>query len=221
MNLLLISIVNYNPITNFAAFFIGVALFRNFSKEIKTVFYFVTLGVITEISARLFMHYVVKNAMPIGHFYFPVAFFLIGVFYIQVLKNFIRAKYIIAVIIAFEIYCVINTLFIQGLFEFASLVGSIGSIIVSIFSVAFYTKIMLEAKIVRLSKEPVVWINTAFLIYFTGNFFYYSLYNLRLIASMEIALIALEFFSALNILFYLAISIAFIKAGIKKSQKIK
>jgi hypothetical protein len=105
------------------------------------------------------------------------------------------------------------------LFEFPSLVGSIGAMIVFIFSIAFFSKVMVEAKISKLAGEPLIWINTAILIYFTGNFFYYSLYNYRLKASFDIAMLAAKFFGVLNILFYLIIAIGFLKVK-KKPAKI-
>lgn len=203
--------INYfNSLTNYAAFFIGIALYRNFPREIKTIFYFVALGVLTETFARLFMHFVMKNAMPIGHFYFPIAFLLAGWFYIQVLKGFIKPLYIVIIIAMFEVYSVINSVFIQSLFEYASLVGSIGSMLIFMFSIAFFIKVMIEAKILKLASEPLIWINTAFLTYYTFNFFYYSLYNLRIIASPEVTQIAIRFFSLMNLLFYLIICIAFL-----------
>jgi hypothetical protein len=203
-------LVKINPLTNFAAFFIGIALYRKFPREVKTLFYFVALGVLTEIFARLFMRFVIKNAMPIGHFYFPIAFLLAGWFYIQVLKGFVKPIFLIIIIAIFEVYSVINSVFIQNLFEFASLVGSIGSMLIFMFSVTYFIKVMSEAKIKKLSSEPLIWINTAFLIYYTVNFFYFSLYNLRVNASREVAEIAIRFFSVMNLLFYLLICIAFL-----------
>lgn len=203
--------INYfNSLTNFAAFFIGIALYRNFPREIKTIFCFVALGVLTETFARLFMHFVMKNAMPIGHFYFPIAFLLAGWFYVQVLKGFIKPLYIVIIIAMFEVYSIINSVFIQSLFEFASLVGSIGSMLIFMFSIAFFIKVMIEAKITNLASEPLIWINTAFLIYYTFNFFYFSLYNLRITASPEVTQIAIRFFSLMNLLFYLIICIVFL-----------
>jgi len=214
-------LIKLNHVTNIAAFFIGITLYRNFPREIKTLFYFVTLGVITESFARLFMHFVMKNAMPIGHFYFPIAFLLAGWFYIQVLKGFIKPLYIVIIIAIFEVYSIINSVFIQGLFEFASLVGSIGSMLIFMFAVAFFIKVMTEAKITKLSQEPLIWINSAFLLYYTVNFFYFSLYNLRIDASKEVTQIAIRFFSVMNLLFYLLICVAFLMFRKKKLSILK
>ena len=203
-------IIKINAITNVIAFIIGIIQYRYFTKELKYIFYFVAFGVLTEIYSRFHLNYIMKNAMPIGHFYFPVAFLILGLFYLQVLKNFIGYKFIIITIVAYEVYSIVNSLFIQSIFDFASLVGAIGAMILFLFSVAFFTKIMVEAKIQKLSKEPLIWINTAILIYYTGNFFYYSLYNLRINSSLEIFLFSAKLFSVLNMIFYLIIIIGFL-----------
>lgn len=207
-------------ITNFIAFIVGILKYRLLSKELRTVFYFVCLGVLTETYTRIHTHFVMKNTMPIGHFYFPLAFLILGVFYLQLLKDFIKSKHILFVIILFLIYCIINSVFIQNIFEYPSIEGSIGSIIIFILAVAYFIKVMIEAKIIFLSKEPLIWINTALLIYFAGNFFFYILYNVRLTASREVALFAVKVFAGLNLLFYFLIAIGFLKVK-KASPSIK
>jgi hypothetical protein len=214
-------IFKINALTNLIAFIIGFIYFKYFSKEIKIVFYFVAFGVMTETYTKVHQHFIMKNTMPIGHFYFPMAFLIMGLFYRQVLKDFIKPKFILIPIILFLTYCLINTLFIQSLFEYASLEGSIGAMILFLFSVTFFTKVMVEAKIMKLSEEPLIWINTAVLIYYAANFFYHSLYNVRLNASLEIAVLSVIIFSGLNILFYLIIIIGFLKAKKAKLAKAK
>lgn len=212
-------IIKINAITNFAAFLIGILFYRNFPKEIKLVFYFVTLGAITEISARLFMHYVIKNAMPIGHIYFPLSVLIVGLFYLQILKGFIKPVYVLSLVILFEIYTIVNTVFIQSILEYPSLVGSIGSLLIFMMAVAFFIKVMIEAKITNLYKEPLIWINTGFLIYYTGNFFYHILYNIGIMTTREVALLAGKFFSVNNLLFYLIIGIAFLMFHYQPKKK--
>lgn len=206
-------------LTNFISFIVGLIYFKRFSSELKTVFYFVAFGVLTETYTKLHQHFIMKNTMPIGHFYFPIAFIILGIFYMQVLKNFVKSSYILLITIAFVTYSIINTLFIQSLYEYANIVGSVGALIIFLFSVAYFTKVMVEAKITKLSHEPLIWINTAILIYYTGNFFYHSLYNLRLNASLDMVILAAKLFSVFNILFYLIIGIGFLIAIKTKPQK--
>jgi hypothetical protein len=204
----------------YIAFIVGCIKYKYFSKELKIIFYFVALGAITEIYTSVQMHFWMKNTRPIGHFYYPASLLILGLFYLQVLRNFIRPVYILTIIIAFLAYSIINTIFIQGLFEYASLVAAIGGLIVFLFSVAFFTKIMIEAKIAKLSTEPLIWINSGLLFYYAGNFFYHMLFNLRLLASMEVTMISIELFVVLNLMFYLIITIGFLMVN-KKTVKQK
>jgi len=213
-------IIKIAALTNVIAFIIGIVYYKTFPKEIKTIFYFVAFGVITELYIKLHQNYIMKNTMPIGHFYFPIAFLILAIFYVQVLKDFIKPVYLYTIIILFETYCLINSLFIQSLFEYTSIEGAVGAMIIFLFSVAWFTKIMVEAKIVKLAREPLVWINSAILIYYTGNFFYHSLYNLRIKASIEVAVLAIKMFSVLNLVFYLIIAVGFLKVKRMKLKKI-
>ncbi|HSO87780.1 MAG TPA: hypothetical protein VLQ91_14580 [Draconibacterium sp.] len=210
-------IFKINALTNLIAFIIGCIHFKYFSKEIKIVFYFVAFGVATEIFTRFYKHFWMQNTGPIGHFYFPVAFFIMGMFFLMILKDFIKPAYILILIISFEVFSLINVLFIQDLYEFPSLTGSIGAMILFLFSVAFFTKVMTEAKILKLAQEPLIWINSAVLVYYTGNFIFYVLLNYANNYSREFALLTVKFFSYINLLFYLLIAIGFWKVKKVKS----
>lgn len=210
-------IFKISAITNLIAFIIGCIYFKYFSKEIKIVFYFVAFGIATETFTRLYKHFWMQNTMPIGHFYFSIAFLIMGLFYLHLLKGYVKPAFILSLIISFEVFCVINVLFIQDLFEYPSLTGSIGTMILFLFSIAFFTKVMSEAKITKLAQEPLIWINSAVLIYYTGNFIFYVLYNYSLSYSTEFAILAAKFFIVLNLLFYSIIAIGFWKVEKVKS----
>lgn len=212
-------IFKISTLTNLIAFIIGCIYFKYFSKEIKIVFYFVTFGAATEIFTLFYKHFWMQNTGPIGHFYFPVSFFIMGMFFLMTLKDFIKPVYILSLIISFEVLSLINVLFIQDLYEFPSLTGSLGAMILFLFSVAFFTKVMTEAKILKLSEEPLIWINSAALIYYTGNFIFYALLNYANTYSREFAVLTVKFFSYVNLLFYLLIAIGFWK--VKKVKQYK
>lgn len=212
------SVLKISILLNYAAFTIGCIQYKYFTREIKTIFYFVVFGVITETYTKFHQFFLMKNTMPIGHFYYPASTLILGLFYLQALRNFIKPVYILTILITFITYSIVNTLFIQGLFEYASLVASISALIVFLFSVTLFTKIMVDAKITKLSAEPIIWINSVLLIYYAGNFFYYTLYNLRMLASMEIAILAVKFFAVLNLILYLVISISFLMVNKKTSK---
>lgn len=205
-----LQLVKFSILLNYLAFIIGILRYKYFSKELKIFFYFVGFGVLTEAYTKFHQHFIMKSTTPIGHFYFPIAFLILTVFYYQLLNKFIKPIYFFIVIGVYEVYCIINPVFIQGLLEYPSLTGAIGTLIVFVFSVAFFIKVMVEAKIQKLSREPLIWINTAVLVYYSFNFFFFSLYNLRAIASIELAKLAGGFFAVFNFLFYSIITVGFL-----------
>lgn len=194
----------------FACFAIGVIQYKKLTNPLKVVFLFVGIGCLTEITIDIWKKFWMSNTMPIGNIYIPVSFLILGLFYLFLLKNYLNRKIIIGIIIAFELLCILNYVFIQNLLEFPNITASIGALIIIAFSVIMFSKIMSEAKIEKLSKEPIIWINTAFLIYYSTNFSYFILFNMNVEYSREFAIQVSIFYVAINCLLYLLISIGFL-----------
>ena len=141
-----------------------------------------------------------------------VEFFIIGLFYSGVLKGLLSKRIIIAIIVLFELYSVVNALFLQSIFEYPAFPFAISTIFIVGFSILFFYKIMTEVRVLNLWKEPLIYINLAVLIYFSGNLFYSLLFNLILDYSREFSKITVQYFAVLNTLFYILNAIGFWKA---------
>lgn len=195
----------------FVSFVIGVFKFKKLTKLLRFVFLFVVFGILTEITIDVLKEFGMINTMPVGNIYIPLSFLILGVFYFFVLENYVNKKVVISVVIAFELLCIINFVFIQNIMEFPNITAAVGALIVIVFAVLLFSKVMSEAKIEKLSKEPLIWINTAFLIYYSGNFFFYVLFNQNMKLSHEFAMPVANFYVGVNALLYALISIGFLK----------
>lgn len=193
-------------------FFIGVYRFKHLDKSLRLFFYFVVYGTINEIVTRIFISLGGNNTMPFSHLYLMAEFFILGLFYSVILKGVLHKRIIITIIVLFELYCVVNTLFLQSVFEYPALPLSISKIFIVGFSILFLYKIMTEAKVLNLWNEPLIYINLAVLIYYSGNLFYSLLFNLILDYSREFSKITIDYFTILNTLFYILIAIGFWKS---------
>jgi hypothetical protein len=76
---------------------------------------------------------------------------------------------------------------------------------------------MTEGKIKYLSQSSLIWINTAVLINYAGNFFFYILFNMLLDYSTEFITKTLQFFKILYVLFYVLLAAGLWKAGTRKT----
>jgi hypothetical protein len=140
-----------------------------------------------------------------------VATLFLGLFYREVFRDFVRTKIIHTAIFLFELYAIVNVLFLQSIFEYPSLLNAIYNMLFLLASIVFFYKTMIEAKIKNLCNEPLVWFNSAILIYYAGSLFYSVLFNLILEYSIEFSRLIVLYFAVLNALFYLFIAIGFIK----------
>ena len=200
------------------AFFSGLYSFRNVSRNFKLVVVFTGIAFITEMSLTILIARGIKTTMPGLHFYIMVEFLLWALFYRSMLHPYIRKSLLTAFILVFELYVLIIVLFIQDLFTMPNLVGSIEGLILVLFSILLFARIMVEAKYQKLWSEPLVWINIAVLFYFSGNFFFNILFNLIMEYSNEFSKVTLKYFMGLNAFFYLMIATGFLKA--RKNIKI-
>ncbi len=193
---------------------IGSFHFSKLSKSVRFVYWFVLFGAITELTNKLFIYELeIKNTMPLGHFYIAVSFIFAGLFYAHELHGFIHKRIIYTALIIYELFCLHNVIFFQSHLSFPSIPGAVSAFLIVLFSILLFTKIMVEGKIRVLTRVPAFWINTAMLIYYTGNFFYNILYNMSLNYSVEFTLVTIKFSSIFHAAFYILISVGFWKAG--------
>lgn len=188
----------------------GLIRFKRLSLEIRYIFYFVALGALTEVVTDLYKNYIDKVTLPIGHFYLPLSFLILLLFFNKVLDGYISKKIIWFLGISYLIFALLNPVFIQSLTVFPNLTGAIGSIILVIFAVLLFYRITYEATILKLYKEPLVWINTMVLIYYSGNFFFYILFNYSVGYSLEFARLTVLFNAMLNFFIYIIFGFVFL-----------
>lgn len=194
----------------------GIIRFQKLDKGLKLIFYFAVLGFVAEMANYYFVRFLqVSNSMPVGHIYYMASFLLLGFYYLIRLQNYIDKRIIIGTIITFEIFAVFNGFFIEGFKSFPSISGSISALTLIVFSILLYAKIMKEAKIEKLSSAPVIWINSAILVFYTSHFFYLILFNLILDYSFEFSKITIQFKTLINAVFYQIFTVAFIKTKSK------
>lgn len=204
-----------NWISILIPFFVGLTNFKSFDKSLKILFFFICVGTANEIVVRLLIWLAdVENTMPSNHLYGLITCSLLFFFYYNLFEK--GKKIILFVNVLFSLYWIINSLFVQGIFEYPSIPRSIGNIIIIILVVLYFYKIMLEAKIVKLANDPLIWINTAILVYYAGNMFFSVLFNIILEVSREFLKVTAYYYSGLMTLFYILIAIGFIKARKRK-----
>lgn len=192
-------------------FIVGLFHYRKFSIGMRYVFYFVLLGGISEISVILYKAHIEQNTMPIGHLYFTLSITILCFYYLCVLKGYVSKWITHSIVVGFATFAIVNPILIQSLQDYPNLLGAMGAIILVIFSILLFSRIISEAKIVKLRDDPMIWINSAVLFFYSGSFFYNILFNQIVDYSIEFAKLMTQLYAVFNIIFYGLIGIGFLK----------
>ena len=204
--------IDYNWTPIFIPFLIGIKNYKSFDKAFKILFFFVAVGVISEVSSLLARHLLgLRNTMPQGNFYLLSAFFLLSWYYIEILKNFVKSKILWVLVVIFEIGTITNFIIIGNLNSYPFIAQSVSKILYLVYSLFFFHKTMVEAQVKKLWKDPYFLVNISVVTYYAGNLFFSVLFNLILTYSREFSKMTVFYFSVLNTLFYLLIGWAFLR----------
>ena len=199
----------------FLAVLTGTFYLKQIRARFLYLYVFVILGLITEMSVPL-IYKVFGNSYWLSHFYFPLEFLLLALVYIRELGSLNIRKWINVLVAIFMLFSIVNPIFIQEFTKYSEVRG-FTSIVLLMFSILYYYQVMAEAKITKLAKEPMIWINTAVLLYFASRLFYNMLFTYILDYSKDFAKLSVTYNTAFNVLFYSLITISFWKAA--KQQK--
>ena len=200
-------------------FFIGILRYKYFGKGLRTLFYFVCYGTLQEVTVRILIESGVENTLPASHLYMLVSTLILGLFFAEILHGTISKKIIYGIVGVFELFCIGDILFFESLDRYPALGQAVGTIMILCFVLTYFYKVMVEAEIKNLAKEPLIWINVGMLFYFAGNLFANLLFNIILEYSREFSKITIYYFSGLNALFYITIAIGFWKTKAKFMKK--
>ena len=188
----------------------GIFAYKSLDLKLRVLFYYVCFASIASVYSYL-VSITSTNSMPGAHIYVLGEFVVLTLFYANYINEYVNRKFIWSIIGAFSVFSILNALFIQKITVYPNIPRAVESIVMVVFSVLYFHKVMVEAKIKKLSKEPMIWINTAMLIYFSVNFFFHISFPVALANSVEFAKGIIYFFWATNIVFYTILTIGFYK----------
>jgi hypothetical protein len=192
------------------AFLAGIYSFRYLDKKLKVLFFYAFAGLCIEIFNWMLVKAGVKNNTPGLHFYIMFESVIWALFYTESLKGFVHQRYIWAGVVLFELYCIVNFVFIQDLKSYPY-TRTVEDLLLILLAVLLFLKIMVEAKIENLTQSPIIWINTAVLLYFAGNFFYNIVFvHMLVIDRAFLRSTAVYIFGFFNFLYYAGIAAGFL-----------
>ena len=189
---------------------VTIGIYRwKYIQHYKYLFLFSGYGLLNEIVMYVLREMGSDNFLFLGHIYAFVSFTLLCLFFKVHLKGNIKGYWFKGLIVFYWGFCVLQLLIFQSIKDYPSIQLSVLAIVMVLFSIIYFHKIMVEEKLQNLKKEPMIWFIVALLFYYTGSLFHFILFNLMLDYSHQILSSLGDFFAALNFILYSFIGIGF------------
>lgn len=156
-----------------------VALFRwkQLPGYAKSIAWLLVLSGVTQLTITFLAEAGVNN-MPFFHGYTVLEFLVLTGFFKRLLNAVPMARYLYFAGAAFVMFAVVNTLFIQDLFQFDSYARSIEAMLVIALCFAYFGQ---QFRTDQLSfREPGLWFVTGLFVYFSSSFIIFVISNLDL-----------------------------------------
>ncbi len=189
------------------AFIFAIAFKRDVSFSFGKVFVgLIWLGAIADISMTTLASYGVNN-MPLFHVYTLLEFLLIFLIY-RIYYNKKNLGFVGLLGGGTILYIIINSIFIETIFTFNSYAKMVESAALIFLSMIWFMNVFREMKIEKLSEHPMFYISTGVLLYFSGNFFIFTYYNVVADQDWRLMNEIWNIHSVLNIVFNLLLATA-------------
>lgn len=146
----------------------------------------------------------------LGHLHTVLEFaFLLNTYRLYFAKNKTTAWIWWTGIGLFGILAFANILLLQDLWMYNTYIKILESLVFIGLALAYYFQLAREMKVLQLEKEPMFWISTASIIYFSGSFFIHMYSNYMLYYSVYLGIKIWFIHAIFFILFHLLVSMAF------------
>lgn len=185
--------------------------YKRLGEAMKTMAWYVFLGGAIQLYSSL-LNDQKDNNLWLLHLYTPLEFACIAWFFSTVLKGFFPKKVFLWLAIGFTLLSCLNSAFLQDTKTFNTYARSLEGLLVITMCLFWCYKTLLEMKIQRLEEDPVFWVNTGFLLYFSGNVLLFAFSNYILNINSDLNLYIWAFHALFSILLYFLITIGLWKA---------
>ncbi len=164
------------PYATILAIIPGLIKFRSFPMPLRIVAVHVFIAGLVDLSAMVLWNYRINNLFLL-HVYTIEECGMILWFYSYLLRDAGNRKIFLYAFLGFAILSTANSIYLQKLTQNNTYARSLEAMIIIICAIMYYMKLLSESKLKSPARSPYFWINTGFLIYFSGSLVLFTLSN--------------------------------------------
>jgi hypothetical protein len=166
-------IIEYATWIVFIPLLLSVLYYKRFPVALKNVTYYMIAAATTELLSYI-MWKQRRNNLPLLHIYTIIEYLLLLKFYYSILKDFLPKVVFIILAVAPPIFFILDSLFIENIYHFNPYARSVESLIIIFLAMSWYLKLVSADMKDLVLEKSLKFINSAFLIYFSGSIVLFS-----------------------------------------------
>ncbi len=164
----------------------------------KRLFVLLVVILITELISNI-LWYLRINNLPVFHFYTIVEFLLILNIYRNELTRLFSKTFFILLSLGYIMFAITNMLFLQDLGTFNSNTTTVMGLVVIFLALSYFYALLKEMKYSSLENNPMFWLNSGFLIYFSSSLILFYINNNMFKESTEASYLVWGLHAIINI----------------------
>ncbi|WP_106791072.1 hypothetical protein [Aquimarina sp. Aq78] len=187
--------------------FLSIYKFKSLNKIQVKLVYLLLIVLIVEVISNMFWYKKINN-LPLYHFFTVVQFLLIVNIYRRALSQTFSKYFFTALSTGFTGFAIINIIYFQDFFTFNSNATTLMAAIIIFLSLSYFYALLKEVKYSALETNPMFWINSGFLIYFSSNLILFFMNNTLFKGVTEASHILWGLHAAINIVLTIFYTVA-------------
>lgn len=158
---------------------LAIGLFR--LKRLQTiqryVLALVIVSILVELAAVLLGRFLHLRNLPLLHVFSVVQFTLLWLIFAQRLIPPFSRRFFGVILVAFWAFALVCAIWIDGIYNFNAHARSFGAILVIIFCLSYFYQRLRKLDLENLESDPLFWVATGSLIYFSGSLILFIISN--------------------------------------------
>jgi hypothetical protein len=154
----------------------GLLRYFRLSNVQKAIWAVVLLSVLIDLIARQLRH--AGDPQTLVYYLFTLCeFSLFTYLFAQALVPFIKRRLLLGLLFFFLLFVLIDMIWLSGLEQFNSYSTAVEGLLVIFLTLCYFYKTLRELRIKYLEREPVFWVSTGVLLYYSSNLFIFLFTN--------------------------------------------
>lgn len=195
------------PLSIILPVFIAIIRYNKLPAEGRILFYYLIMAGLINTVATMMARNGIRN-LPLSHLLTMLEFVMLTDYFLIVLKE-KKAMRILQV--CFITACILNTIFLQNIWQFNTYTRSLEALIIMLLSVNLFAKMFTDIEGPKLARRSDFWFNTGMFLYFSGSFMLFIFSNFLLQASKKDWNIIWNIHATFLLFMYILFTIGFIK----------